>query len=204
MKQKTNQKGFTIVELMIATLVFSTILLICSAGLIRIGRIYLRGVNNSRTQEATRNALDTISQTVQYAPEGVGTATNGIVNAVCFGGQQFTYVLDRKIVAGTPAPASDQTKHALVAHPVSGGGCSAPTFGTFNSDTYQGLELLGPNMQLMALDIDTSLGGGRVQITIRVSHGDDDLRSGGFCNSGAGSEFCSTAELSTIVQKRIQ
>ena len=65
---KTNRnRGFTIVELMIATSVLSVILLLATAVMLNIGAIYYKGDNQARVEDSTRAALDSVTQDIQFS-----------------------------------------------------------------------------------------------------------------------------------------
>ena len=129
-------KGFTIVELMVATSVFSAILLISLAGLIQIGRMYQKGVTSSQTQETARGVMDEITQAIQFnggnvkepyiispatdiprGPEIAVTAADVSKNAVgyfCIGTTRYTYSIDRKqSPTNSNVVASKEIKHAM-------------------------------------------------------------------------------------------
>lgn len=65
-KEKTikNTAGFTIVELMIATVVFSVILILITTGIIQIGKAYYKGIIGSRTQETARKITDEVGRSI--------------------------------------------------------------------------------------------------------------------------------------------
>ncbi len=54
--------GFTIIELLIATTIFSVVLLLAASGLLYIGRLYYKGLTSSATQEAARNIMQELTQ----------------------------------------------------------------------------------------------------------------------------------------------
>src|ERR1700677_3100882 len=90
-----NESGFTIIELLIATLVFSTILLIATYGVIQIGRTYTKGYIGSLTQNTTRSIVDQISQAIQLSgPNTVQTGSSGNYMSVCIGSIRYTYILN--------------------------------------------------------------------------------------------------------------
>ena len=62
----TNQTGFTIVELMIATVIFSMVLLVCSYAIIHAGRMYYKGMIMSKTQDTARKIIDSASDAIKY------------------------------------------------------------------------------------------------------------------------------------------
>jgi prepilin-type N-terminal cleavage/methylation domain-containing protein len=70
MKQK-GQKGFTIIELMISTVIFSLVLLGASAGIIQIGKKYSKGITYARTQEVARSTVDEIAQSLQFTSQSI-------------------------------------------------------------------------------------------------------------------------------------
>src|SRR5687768_12937296 len=63
---KPKNSGFTIIELMIATVVFSTILLIITGGIVQIGKAYYKGVISARTQNTTRQLTDEVTRNLQF------------------------------------------------------------------------------------------------------------------------------------------
>ena len=75
-----SEKGFTLLELMIATTIFSTILLLLTFGLLNIGKGYYKGKNTVRTQEVARRVMDEITQAIRYGdnPPGPITSIGGV------------------------------------------------------------------------------------------------------------------------------
>jgi prepilin-type N-terminal cleavage/methylation domain-containing protein len=70
MAHKINKisQGFTIIELMLASMAFSVALLVAISGFIGIGRLFFKGVSNSQTQQITRQAIDDIAGNIRTAP----------------------------------------------------------------------------------------------------------------------------------------
>ena len=92
--------GFTIIELMIATLVFSTVLLLCATGLISIGRMYQKGNTSRAVQETARSTVDIIKNDFElsggtYKPFAFNSGA-GSANAFCIGDNLYAYQLNRK------------------------------------------------------------------------------------------------------------
>lgn len=232
MSKQHSQHGFTIVELMFATAVFAVILLLCLSALIQLGRLYYKGVTTSQTQEAARNIIDEISQGIQLTgadispPSFVGgpniapgsKATDNATGYFCLGDTRYSYVIDRKQTDGnSPDPQKKEISHVLWAD--SFPSC-AGTFGLTPLDLNKqdptgtnGRELVGSNMRLTRLNIaETPAGSGVFKIDVSVAYGDEDLFSidtlatpnRKFCKTAqAGTQFCATSELSTIVKRRI-
>lgn len=203
------QDGFTVVELMIATMVFSLILTIITTGVISFTLRYYKGVNSSTTQTTARSVLDTIGQAIQFGTSTV-RPTNLIDNYFCAGGYSFTF-----------------DKGTLYSGTGNGGIYMAPMGSVCGPQTSGGKQLLGKNMRVTALSVDPIPGGGTgslYKITLGIAYGDDDLlcaptapsgacsgtsnltsfwRSDIQCRGSTGSQFCATSKLTTIVEQRI-
>lgn len=222
--QPSQQAGFTIVELMIATLVFSTILVVITFGVINFSSAYYKGINSSTTQDTARSVIDTVAQAIQFSGSVPQIPAPG-ANSICIGNQQFVFNLGKELLLSTD--------HGLAQ--ITGGSCSAtPTGGT---------ELLDSRMRLIrfAVDQPKNPDGSAVftdqsiwNVTIAIAYGDNDLlcdssvgvsAAGGcagtaatiadpdivtaaaagdlHCKSVTGSQFCDIVALSTTVNRRI-
>jgi prepilin-type N-terminal cleavage/methylation domain-containing protein len=210
--------GFTIIELMIATVVFSVVLLVMTTAIIQIGRIYTKGISGAKTQEAARNLLNDIAQQFQYGSSSWSqTPADGDPNvvALCVGSRQYSYKLNQQRAGVVHGVVARQMGNCLGEKPQDISG-SVPIDGS---------ELLGENMRLSNLAI-TRVGAeddGVYRITIRVVYGDDDLlcsptkdncsadgvvidvadRDVQCKNVRSGTEFCSASELTTVVERRV-
>lgn len=203
-RQRANyQQGFTIVELMIATTVFAIILLIVSFGLISLGNLYVKGVTNSRTQEVARTIMDEASRAVQFE----GGAINPLVPVVsstgyCVGEKHFV------LRQGHRVESADD--HGMVTY-TSWGTCSGSAGAvSLESPLIPGnaRELLTEGMRVSDFKI-TNTTGNLWEIRVTVASGtNDDLDNPTSaepkCKGGAGAQFCSVAELVTVVQKRVE
>lgn len=201
-----DNQGFTIIELLIATLVFSTILLLVTYGVIRISRLYYRGVITSRTQQTARSVIDEISQTIQFSgvtPSETPAPNTGIDQAFCLNGKRYSYRLGRQL-------RDSLGNHVLVVDTPPCSASPAPSSQDLGgaSLTADSKELLGPFMRLSKLSV-TNAGADLWKVTVKVTYGDDDLLTDStdpdtVCNLAVkGSEFCATSELTTTVQRRL-
>jgi prepilin-type N-terminal cleavage/methylation domain-containing protein len=210
--------GFTIIELLIATAVFSVVLLTISASIIQIGRLYFKGITSARTQETARVVMTDISQAIQFNTgevKGTAPVPNGLENgsnkAICVTTKQYSYRLGRQHEGDT---------HALVVNNVPSG-CGA------TAAVETGTELLGDHMRLANLVVEQQVGNTNAyKVLVRVVYGDDDLLcspSLSNCESDdamtveqiaasrdlqcknirSGTQFCAASELSTIVERRL-
>jgi prepilin-type N-terminal cleavage/methylation domain-containing protein len=199
-------RGFTIVELMMATLIFSVILLMVTLGVLQVNRVYYRGVTEASTQAVARSIIDTISQSIQFnggtiAPLPTTTPlVAGSTYYVCVNNQQFVYRAGYQLVSGSPG--SGQTNKALIQRPIAGS-CVAPPVG------YTGRELLNPNMRISNLQISQVGTSNLYKVQVHVVYGDAAVLNNPTSMTPtckgirAGNQFCSVSDLSTIVEKRI-
>lgn len=203
--------GFTIIELLVATMVFSVVLLVITAGIVQIARVYYKGVTESNTQNTARSIIDTISQAIQFSGGNVTTTVASPVPgnsyAFCVGNQQFSYTVGWQ-VEDSPSALLHQSYHALVQNSVAGCTGSSPAQNVRNL-AVTGRDLVGPHMRLANLVV-TNTSANQYKIQIRVVYGDDDLLNTPTAATAsckgirAGTQFCSVAELSTVVIKRVE
>lgn len=208
------QRGFTIIELMIATTVFSVIMLILTIGVIQLSRVYYRGITTTNTQNTTRNVMNNISQALQFNSgsfAALNTPNNGSLG-FCLGNIQYSYLPGYQLVTGTPSGQAGvyQSNHVLVEND-NVASCSGTQpqdlkSGAFSSGSK---ELMSPRMRLSSLSI-TPQNSGLFAVSVRIVYGDDDLLSSpsngptAACKLRTGDQFCAVSNLSTTVQQRIQ
>lgn len=233
MKLRNIQHGFTIVELMIAITVLSTVLLIVTIGITRIGQTYYRGIAQTNTQQAARSILDDVSQSIQFSgftSVNVDSSSVGVsgqpfpVKALCIGKQRYSYVLDYQQTDTTSDVPTKQSLHGLWRDVINiPSNCKALNLAQNIPTTIppaidpglDGREMLGYKMRLTKFNVTGSgLPAGLFKIDVTVMYGDEDLidvpPSGwesATCkpsNSFIGAAFCAKAELSTVVGKRLR
>lgn len=222
MKSPSRQAGFTIVELMIATAVLSVILLMTTVVITGIGRLYYKGINQSRVQNTVRSVSDDISQKLQLASEDVqyfwpGKDTARIdanLGAYCIESTRYSFVLGVQI--GQQKEGTSTTyQHVLWRDVMPLGTPCEPLdlAGTDSPGGDEGQELISPNSRLTEFSVTGPTGGGiesPYTITTGVAYGDNDLLTGepSFtgpdvkCKSDIGGQFCAASRLSTIAVKR--
>lgn len=217
MNKQVGQKGFTIVELLIASAVFSVILLICTVGIIQIGRTYHKGIISGQTQEAARSIMEEITRTIQFNGGAIGLITNpgstdpADPSYLCIGSKRFAFVNNRQLViSGTPE--TDQSRHVLVVDNRSCGGEAQRLDNSDGSLLSGSKELMPANMRLTKLEV-SPLGNELYKVTIRVISGHRDVLVDADTStvgpdqcvaSTAGGQFCAISELTTTVQKRVK
>jgi hypothetical protein len=207
---------------MIATVVFSIVLLIITAGLLSIGRSYHKGVTSVQTQEAANAIAQSIGQDIQFSGGGVVSRT-GTYNMWCVGSRRYTFA---------PAKAQGATGSPLnvVVADTASGSCSGSTpipdlNRQLNDGQYiKAQSLLGPKMRVAKFTVAPAATN-TYTVSVRVVYGDDDLLCSpsvaGDCASNgvstnlnnpdlvcknvrAGTQFCAASEINTTVVKRVK
>jgi hypothetical protein len=229
-RHKRNSRGFTIVELTIATGVFSIILLLAMAGFIQIGKLFYKGVNITGTSDVGKHALNSIKSdvsfdtlTTSYAFQNAPVSTpSGSVERkyFCAGTNRYTFILHKQLDADAEA-AEMQTsvagwyKFALLKDRIVNG-CPNPFVTTGPSpdpiDPNEATELLGDKMRLSYINIQPVAGTNNklYTIIIKVAYGDNEVLQyptsdpdNPECKptSTLGASFCYVSDLRTIVRK---
>lgn len=205
------QEGFTIVELLVATVVFSIILLVATSGIIQLGRLYYKGIIEARTQESTRAIFEDVSRSVQFAKGGKQVVPSGSlpvgVTQFCIGDTRYSYKVDE--------PVSGVSSTGLRVARISPNDTCA--------GAVAGQQLLGENMRILELKVESVGSGDVYSVSAAIAHGDNFLLShynddgspvnpatvitdaaSAKCKTGiGGSSFCAVAQLDTIIKKRL-
>lgn len=207
-RRRTEQQGFTILELMIATMVFSVILLVVAAGILSFTKQYVKGITTSKTQTVARAVMADVVQNIQFSGGQIG-APNTIsgLSQQCIGNIAYYYQIGQQV---------DPTHHGLIKDI---GSCNPDGLHAGPLDPATQHEMLGRGMRLAEFSIQPAATTGAT-VTISVVSGDNDLfidgsgkngTDAGFswsndvrCRAGAGSQFCGISRLTTFVQTRIE
>lgn len=201
LKIKDDQKGFTIIEMLIATAILSTILVLITMMMVNIGSLYYKGINQSKIQGTTRSVTDEIAQQLELLDDTVRHQASAPPSepgnkAICLGTTRYTYAEDKQLRNG---------QHVLWRDNGGGGTCTAIALNT-GVPSPGGVELMPPNSRITHLSVtDVS----PYEINFSTAYGDTDLLNGvGLgentrCKGGKDQQFCSVASLQTIVAKRI-
>ncbi|HEX8183046.1 MAG TPA: prepilin-type N-terminal cleavage/methylation domain-containing protein [Candidatus Saccharimonadales bacterium] len=222
---RTRQAGFTIIELLIATSVFSVMLIVITAAVLQFSRQYYKGVISSSTQATTRALIDEVNRSLQF--NGSSFSKFGTNDGYCIGAKRYSYKLNQQVIDDGPNAAAHQSYHALVTDTFSGCNTGTPPLSlaaaNFPGTVENPRELLGERMRLLKFDIVEV--NDMYTVTVRVAYGDDDLlcspsttgdctnpnslagvnnnMSDLTCRSTIGSQFCAVSELTTTTRKRV-
>jgi prepilin-type N-terminal cleavage/methylation domain-containing protein len=219
--RQDGERGFTIIELMIATAILATILVLLTVMMINIGKLYYKGLNQARIQGATRGIVDDVSQQLQLngtAPLPANATISGIsMNAYCLGNIRYSYVVGTQIGTGddiTTTGTTPQIPHVLWRDTNTSGGCTPlnltqpdPTATAGPANSSNGSELIPANSRLTNFSISAS---SPYTISIEIAYGNADLLNNTtgpagsvVCTGVAGDQFCATANLTTTVLQRL-
>ena len=211
MKKRT-EAGFTILEVLIATMVFTVVLLICTYVVTRIGQLYFKGVTTSQIQDLTRQLSDEFSGQIQFGsslpiPDSIsgGSPTTPLI--FCVGDNRYRAVMNQKL--GDPGVDTVLQRIAY------SGACNLTDSG-FDGAT----ELAIKNMRILKLSIIRSPTDPYIwNMNIRLALGDSDIfdypvagstdlpevYGSSICRSGiSGSQFCATSELQSTILRRVK
>lgn len=221
MIRRRDQRGFTLVELMVATTVFTVIMATVAAMLVQYSNSQRKAVNETAVQNVARDVIDRVSQSLQFEGRSV-TALSSTDNTIgyCIGTTRYSVALGRQVTTST-------THAAMVDRTGIGCGGSAQLVRTATSGL-MGTELVGNQMRMASFDI-TSAQTGLYSVTLRVVFGATDLlcsqsasvscnpadnaTSAIFdgenipadtaCKTGKDGRFCAVSELATTVRSRL-
>jgi prepilin-type N-terminal cleavage/methylation domain-containing protein len=215
--------GFTIVELLLATSVFSIILLAALASFLQVGRLFYKGVSLTNTQNTATQVLNDVAHSLQTSSTlSLPTTANGYTYT-CIGNARYTYTttnISGQQVA-VAANLSDSPNYGSGANGGNFGllkdtlpgssGCAVPCWPASSCSNGQvvfsnPVEMLGDQMRVATFSISSVSGVQNLyNIKMVVAYGDSSVMS--FSNPGQpvcignsqNQAFCSVVNLSTTV-----
>lgn len=195
---KRLQKGFTIIELMVATTVFSLILMVCLASFIQVSRMFYKGYNMARTQEATRMVAESIADDIRFAQL---PPTVPAPDYFCVGLHRYKFDFGNHM---GDAPWDLATNYGIVRENIVGG-CPSPTIAGSGSAEE---EMLTEGMQLNRFNVSCANKRCLVDIHVVFYGVETDVFTPSATDSNAqctgslsGSQYCATATFTnTILQ----
>jgi prepilin-type N-terminal cleavage/methylation domain-containing protein len=169
---KRTDQGFTIVELLIASGVFSTLLLLSLAGFLQIGRLFYKGVSATQTQAVARQVMDGLETDINFAPSTsavvVNTDSSFSVGSTtyqrkyfCANGFRYTFIPGKVLSSDAEAtmlktvPESAWQDFGILKDKMaSRNSCARPfTAPATAIDPLKAVELLSDNMRISDLSI---------------------------------------------------
>jgi prepilin-type N-terminal cleavage/methylation domain-containing protein len=157
--QLESQKGFTIIELLVATTIFSIVLVVIVASFLQVGRMFYKGVSVNNTNEASRGLVDDISSDIRLSDANTILSlhtdpADTTKKYFCTGQHRYTYIIANQvkqdsIINPDTTPVLAKNMHAGIIQDITGGACPAPSA----TDGTSPRQMLGPNMQLNLLSV---------------------------------------------------
>lgn len=202
------QKGFTLVELLLATAMFSFILLFVTAAFVQVSRAYNKGILVKRTQETARAVVQELTRTIGTATSGNGTDAvieyddNGALKRLCVGNIRYGWNEGYRTDNAVPnrEDLSNGDDFALVR---SNGECTSP----FVED--DSVELIDQRLTLQDIDINQDSTGTIFNLCVIISSNSlggelvpGNCASPPQCNVVNGDTYCDIARLETTVTLR--
>lgn len=211
------KSGFTVVELMISTVVFGTILLLCAVGFIQVGKLFYKGVSIMRSQEAARNLAEELIQEMQFTNNDVILSGDldsdpaKDMRALCIGVRRYYIHFD------VQAKADSRAVEKLTDVPAANSPCD-----TSSVMPNKGQELLPEGMRISGPEPTTDTNSdniidngfyvkcnkGLCDLKIRVAFGENktftDSTHSVCKGSYGGSQFCGVSFIETSALRRIR
>lgn len=188
MSLRIKQRGFTLVELLLAMAFFSFILLFVTTGFIIINRSYNKGITSKMVQDEARSTLEFLTREIRTTPAGSITTTTGCLSV----GANSYYWTERVDDTNTASP------FRLLYQP--GVNCSDMKSVDLSTD------LLNDRVGVQYLDISPTGTGSSLSLTLILSTVSTDLidgvNSAAKCFVESGSQYCDVVEVSTVVSPR--
>lgn len=200
MASNLKQKGFTIVELMIAIAVFSVIMLLVTIGIIQIARNYQQAATRVKLEDASREIHYQIGQSIQFAGADVQSYApgqlTGVASAytiVCVGTQRYLWKDANTTTAGQVGLYID-----TIAGP---NACGTAAFNAASAQVP-----LPNNSRVVTFSVESS--NAISAISTRFVVGDRDMFVGDdFANACvsavSGSGFCAVVELNSAAARKV-
>jgi prepilin-type N-terminal cleavage/methylation domain-containing protein len=221
-REKNNESGFTIIELMIATGVFSVVLLLCATAVIQVGRIFYKGTIVNKTQNTSRSIIDDVTQAIQFGGSTAGSfyqtgavtytfGTQNIpVSSVCLGDIRYSYVLRTDPTLTT---VDFQLPHVFWKDRRSGAACTprnitSADFGGAGGGT-SGQELLDKSMNVSKFVVTQPTTGAtlwKIELTATYGATYDLFTDSNFdvCKPNrSGGQFCAVSTITTYATRRL-
>lgn len=220
--------GFTIIELLIATAVFSTVLLLSLTGFLQIGQLFYRGISATQTNSVARAVFDSLKSDIIYDTSSTAIAPvqsssySGISRwYFCAGTNRYTYIQLQKLDASQEAtemkyyPVVQWHQFGMLKDTIATG-CPDP-FGTGPGSVpisvTTATELLSDKSRLLTdntkpiISLLAIPGTKLYNLDVRIAYGEDSVLSSttnpnAQCvGNAAATQFCFTAELKTTVRR---
>jgi len=200
-------RGFTIIELLIATSVFSLVLLGALTGFIHTGQLFYKGVTVTQTGATAKQVLDDVSSSINNSSSNsillYPTSPSGY-SYDCVGNVRYTYNnLHTMIDLSVGNSYNPNGNYGILRNLING--CSAPCATTgCSAPLSTATEMLGDHMRLSDFTLTPLSSGKLYTVSVTIAYGDnavlDTTTTPPTCIGDSQSQqFCAVSDLSTSV-----
>lgn len=219
--------GFTIVELMLASIVFSLVMVAALTGFMLIGRIFYQGVSLTQTQNTAQKIVDDVTNNISLAssvPPGNRDGDGNGYYYYCVGNVRYTYLVDdkgnplRKVINLNQPDYSGGTQtgnFGLLRDVLPGNSPCAPPCWQSNCKSSNDVafknpaEMLAANMRLSSFSISppTASQPGLYSVNVTLAYGNDTVLNNPYtssptCIGGTShNQFCAVVQLGTSIYR---
>jgi prepilin-type N-terminal cleavage/methylation domain-containing protein len=169
-----DQSGFTLIELMVATTLFSIVLVVIVASFLQVGRMFYKGVSIDNTNESARTLVDDVANDIRlsgyFDPGNTLVTPAPATQYFCVGPHRYTFKL-RTQVKDTDISSTAQTMQGGIIQDSTNQNCQDPSTLTGTDPS----QILGPDMRLNALDVVANAANTSIRVhTHIIFYGADD------------------------------
>lgn len=197
--------GFTIIELLLATTVFSLVMLGALVGFLQTGRLFYKGVSVTQTQATAKQIMDDITSSLNDTTTSrvsSGPQTGNGYSYYCVGGVRYTYNSNPNKVLDLAASHdwSANANYGLLRDSITG--CAAPCDSSCPAGTVafnNAVEMLSDRMRLSTFSIGLP-SGNLFTVNITLAYGDNASLTGSpptCAGSPQDQQFCAVSSLAT-------
>ncbi len=216
--------GFTIIELLIASGVFATLLLLSLSGFLQIGRLFYKGVSATQTQQVARQVMDTIQADINFsqnssvvvaADSSFTASVNGVNRTFtryyfCANKHRYTFIQGKVVNSAAEAtmmstPQAGWHDFGLLRDRMPGNSCAPPFTGAFTA-LNNPVELLSDNMRISNFTVAQVGGDPLYNVNLKIAYGNDAILQNptlttATCDSSlSSSQYCFITNLLTTVR----
>lgn len=199
-KRQKETSGFTIVELLISTVIFSAVIVVALAAFLGIGRVFYKGVNMTQNQQTARGILDQVSSDIKASSTPVTSSTTASGSKyLCIGNVRYIFNIYKPV---NLSDHDDISKFGMLRDTGPGSsGCANPYDGADKYAPNNPIELLGNGMRLNSFSVTPEGCQSVCTVNVGLATGDDDPSTPeATCNSNlSSSQYCAKTELTVTV-----
>lgn len=197
-----NQKGFTLIELMIALAFVAFILIFATTAVIQVMQTYNKGVAVKQINQAGRTTLDTLARFLREAdPGAVNVSVMSSQRRLCLGSVSYVWNL-YNTPSGSANRYDDGSPLTFARVNDASNAMCTPTAGVYPAPAKaQSADVLQSNVWVMAVSVtDPAVDAPLVDVSVSLAVANDPAITAGQCaQGGTVGQFCATSTFSTTV-----